>query len=99
MGAEIATKSLKIQGCVAGAFLDGFGSGFGRQNVTQGGSGALSLRPFWEPFLIKNRKNSIQKSMPKMYRKMMPKESQNDAKMDAKIDDFSIFAELIAFRR
>ena len=101
IGAEIVTKLLKIQGCVADAFFYGFGAALGRQKATQGVYNALSQTPFWEPFSIKNLKNGIQKgiqkSMPKKYPKMMPKGSQNDAKMDAKIDDFSIFYEFVIF--
>ena len=41
----------------------------------KGGSNARSQGPFWEPFLIKNRKNGIQKgiqkSMPRKYGKIM----------------------------
>ena len=82
--------------------------GKGRENERQGrpwarklSRGPEFLGAIWRPFLIKNRKNgiqkSIQKSMSKKYRKMMPKGSQNDAKMDAKIDDFSFFSEFVTF--
>ena len=71
------------------------------KRIEKEGPPRLSAGPYWEPFLIKNRKNciqkGIQKSMSKKYRKMMPKGSQNDAKMDAKFNDVLIFCEFVIF--
>ena len=71
------------------------------KRIEKEGPPRLSAGPYWEPFLIKNRKKciqkGIQKSMSKKYRKMMPQDSHNDAKMDTKIDDFPFFSEFVTF--